>query len=324
MRKTFGLFLGMLVLMIGLFSAVALQASEKPTIAMIPKSLDNPVFLDAKTGGEKTAKELGVNFIWTGSNTADAANEVTIIEGLIQKKVDGLIISCNEAGALKDVIDRATAAGIKVATFDSDSPQSKRVFYCGTDNYKAGKACGAAMVKLIRERKLAGKTLTCALLTGGMAAPNLNDRIKGFKEVVAAEKINLKYLNTLACDDDTNRAVELMEQYIKANPKLDTFFVVGGWPFFSAPGSMPNIKAWVKKGGILVSMDTFYPVMVAMKDGLANALVGQNFTAMGELSVRTMVDLLNGKNVTEFIDTGIVNVDKSNFDKVFAETIPWK
>jgi ribose transport system substrate-binding protein len=310
-----------LMLVVSSFSFTTLQAKDI-TIAMIPKSLDNPVFLDSKVGGEKAAKELGVQFIWTGSNQADAAGQVTVIEGLIQKKVDGMIISCNDAGALKDVIDRATAAGIKVACFDSDSKDSKRAFYCGTDNYNAGKACGAAMVKLVKARKLSGP-ITCALLTGGLGAPNLNDRIKGFKEVVAAAKIKMNYTTTMACDDDTNRGVELMEQYIKANPKLKTFFVVGGWPFFSAPGSMPNMKAWVKKGGILVSMDTFYPVLLHMKDGIANALVGQDFTSMGDKSVRSMVDLINGKSVPEFVGTGIVNCDKSNFDAVFKATIPW-
>jgi ribose transport system substrate-binding protein len=320
MKKSVALLL-VLVALVSLLSLTPI-AAKTVTIALIPKSLDNPVFLDSKVGGEEEAKKLGVNFIWTGSNQADAAAQVTVIEGLIQKKVDGMVISCNDAGALKDVIDRAVDAGIKVATFDSDSKDSKRAFYVGTDNYNAGKSCGKAMVKLVNAKKLKGQ-ITCAVLTGGLGAPNLNDRIKGFKEVVAGAKLNFKYTTTLACDDDTNKGVELMEQYIKANPKLQTFFVVGGWPYFSAPGSMPNIKAWIAKGGILVSMDTFYPVLVYMKAGCANALVGQDFVSMGKLSVSSMNDLINGKTVPEFVGTGTLDVDKSNLDKVLAETKPW-
>jgi ribose transport system substrate-binding protein len=320
MKKSLVLML-VLLLMVSLIGLTSISA-KTVTIAMIPKSLDNPVFLDSKVGGQEEAKKLGVDFIWTGSNQADAASQVTVIEGLIQKKVDGLVISCNDAGALKDVIDRAVAAGIKVACFDSDSKDSKRAFYVGTDNYNAGKSCGKAMVKLVTERKLKGQ-ISCAVLTGGLGAPNLNDRIKGFKEVVAGAKLNFKYVTTLACDDDTNKGVELMEQYIKANPKLKTFFVVGGWPYFSAPGSMPNIKAWVAKGGILVSMDTFYPVLKYMKEGCASALVGQDFTAMGKLSVSSMNDLINGKKVPEFVGTGTLDVDNSNLAKVLANTKPW-
>lgn len=308
--------------LIGVLLLIPVQAKTL-TVAMIPKALDNPVFLDAKTGGEAAAKELGVNFIWTGSTTADAGSQVSVIEGLIQKKVDGMVISCTDAGALKDVIDRAVAAGIKVATFDSDSPDSKRSFYCGTDNYKAGLACGQYMVKLVKEAKKDKGTVTCAMLTGGLGAFNLNERLRGFKNACADGKLKMKYLSTMACDDDVNRAVELMEQYVQANPKLNTFFVAGGWPYFSKPGSMPNVKAWIKKGGLLVSMDTFYPCLVYMKDGAASALVGQDFVAMGDLGVRRLVDVINGKEVPKFIDTGLVKVDKSNLDQVLAKTTPW-
>ena len=311
-----------ILVLIGVLLLVPVQA-KTITVAMIPKSLDNPVFLDSKTGGEAAAKELGVNFIWTGSTTADAASQVSVIEGLIQKKVDGMVISCTDAGALKKVIDRAVAAGIKVATFDSDTPDSKRSFYCGTDNYKAGLACGETMVKLVKEAKKDKKTISCAILTGGLGAFNLNERIRGFKDTVKKANLKIKYTSTMACDDDTNRAVELMEQYVRANPKLDAFFVAGGWPYFSKPGSMPNVKAWVEKGGLLVSMDTFYPCLVYMKDGAASALIGQDFTAMGDLGVRRIVDLINGKSVPDFIDTGLVRVDKNNLDEVLANTVPW-
>ncbi len=299
-----------------------IQAAKQLTVAMIPKSLDNPVFLDAKDGGQAAANALGVDFIWTGSTTADAGSQVSVIEGLIQRKVDGIVVSCTDAGALKDVINRAVAAGIKVATFDSDSPDSNRAFYCGTDNYKAGRACGEALVKLITDRGLNKKTISTAILTGGLGAFNLNERIRGFKDVCGA-LIKVKYTTTLACDDDTNRAVELVEQYIGANSKLGAFFFAGGWPFFAKTGSMPRLKAWVAKGGLCVSMDTFYPCMVGMKDGLANALVGQDFVAMGDLGVRRIVDLINGKDVPKFIDTGLEKVDAGNFNKVFATKKPW-
>lgn len=311
----------LILALIGMVLFIPVQA-KTITVAMVPKSLDNPVFLDSKTGGEAAAKELGVNFIWTGSTTADAASQVSVIEGLIQRKVDGLLISCTDAGALKNVIDRAVAAGIKVATFDSDSPDSKRSFYCGTDNYKAGLACGEMMVQLVKNAKKEKETIDCAILTGGLGAFNLNERIRGFKDAVAG-KIKINYTTTMACDDDTNRAVELMEQYVRANPNLDAFFVVGGWPYFSKPGSMPNVKAWVEKGGLLVSMDTFYPCLVYMKDGAASALVGQDFLAMGDLGVRRLVDVINGKSVPDFVDTGLVLVDQSNLDEVLANTVPW-
>ena len=120
-------------------AAPEVKADADITIAVVPKSLDNAIFLDSQAAAEAKAKELGINLQWVGPTTSDAGQQVTVIEGLIEKQVDGILISCNDADALKDVIDRAVDAGIVVGCFDSDSPESKRAFYCGTDNYAVGK-----------------------------------------------------------------------------------------------------------------------------------------------------------------------------------------
>ncbi|NLW56559.1 MAG: sugar ABC transporter substrate-binding protein, partial [Firmicutes bacterium] len=150
-------------------------------IAIVPKSLDNPVFVDSMETAMLTAKELGVNLEWVAPIKVDPDLLVKIIEGLIWRKVDGIAISTSDPEKIREVIDKAVAAGIKVATIDADCPDSKRLFYCGTDNYRAGWACGEAMVKIVTERGLADKRLRTAILTGGIEAHNLNERIRGFK-----------------------------------------------------------------------------------------------------------------------------------------------
>lgn len=121
-------------------------------IAIVPKSLDNPVFVDSMETAMSTAKELGVKLEWVAPFKVDPDLQVKIIEGLIWRKVDGIAISTSDPEKIRKVIDKAVEAGIKVATIDADCPESQRLFYCGTDNYKAGWACGEAMVKIVTER----------------------------------------------------------------------------------------------------------------------------------------------------------------------------
>ena len=118
-------------------------------IAVVPKALDNPIFIDAKVAAEAAGEELGITVEYTGSTNSDAAEQVNVIEGLISKGVDAMLISCNDADALKDVIDKAMDQGIYVATFDSDSPDSKRLFYIGTNNYNAGQKAAEYMQELL-------------------------------------------------------------------------------------------------------------------------------------------------------------------------------
>ena len=293
------------------------KAEKKITIAVVPKALDNPVFIGTKDGAEAAGKELGIEVLWMGPTKTDAAEQVQVMEGLIQKKVDAILVSCIDPDALKDVINKATDAGIVVGTFDSDSPDSKRVFYAGTENYKLGKQCGEVMKKLIEGK---GK-VKLAMLTGVLGSYNLEQRIKGFKD--GAQGADIEYLSIQACDDDINKAVTVMEQYTKANPDMGAWFVVGGWPFIAPPESLPVLKEFTAKGNIVVTVDSFYPMLQFVKQGIVNVEIGQNFAGMGDLGIKTLYKAIKGEKVEQFIDTGTVYVDKSNIDEVIKNTKPW-
>src|SRR5919205_1125714 len=93
------------------------------TIAIVPKSLSNPVFALARLGGQKRAQELGdVDYVFTANSQESAAADVNIIQGLIQRKVNAIGISCIDPKAYANVINHAVDAGIKVMCWDSDSP----------------------------------------------------------------------------------------------------------------------------------------------------------------------------------------------------------
>lgn len=295
----------------------ARAADKQLTIAVVPKALDNAIFLDAKDAAEKRGKELGVNIVWVGSAKSDAAEQVSVLEGLIQKKVDGILVSCNDADALKDVIDRAMDQGIKVATFDSDSPKSKRLFYAGTDNYGIGKKAAEHMKKLL---PAGGKV---AVLTGVLGAPNLEQRIVGFRDGVKGTKIMILPVQT--GEDDVQKSVEVVNQFTAANKDLAGWFFDGGWPYFADPEALKEVKTFMSKGGKIVSIDTFQPMLKYVKMDMVNLLIGQNYTAMGTIGIEELVKAIKGQKLTRgaIINTGDETVDKGNVDAVLKTKKPW-
>ena len=286
-------------------------------IAVVPQQLGNPVFLDAKEGAEKAAKTLGVKLEWAAPVKADAPSQVEVVEGLIAKKVKGIAISCNHPEALKAVINKAVDAGIQVSTFDADSPDSKRAFYAGTMNYEAGKICGQKLVEITK-----GKG-TVALLTGNLGHFALEARINGFKEAIKGTEI--KIVTTQACEDDLNKAIEQVEAYTKSNPALDSWFFVGGWPFFAPPQSLNNLRNWKKNPGkTIVTMDSFYPMLKYFDENMINVAVGQDFEAMGYKSVENLVKLIKGEQIAgKTIDTGVSIVTPENYKEYKASKKPW-
>lgn len=305
------------------FLSEPVALSRPLVLAIVPKSLDNPVFVEAMEAAELTARRLNVSLEWVAPFKMDPDAQVRIVEGLIRKKVDGIAISVSDPAKLEPVIARAAAAGIKVATMDADAPGSARRFYCGTDNFRAGYVCGEAVIRLVQKKGLADKVLHTAILTGGMNAHNLNERIRGFKAVTESS-LNLKIQAVLTCDDDTVTAVKVVEAYIKGHPQTKVFFFSGGWAFFGPTETMPLYEAWCQKGGIAVSMDTFYPVLQAAKKGLVQALVGQDFRRMGELTVARLAAEVRGEALSDqFIHTGLERIDASEVERWLTIKKPW-
>mgnify|MGYP001259415151 CR=1 FL=1 len=102
-----------LILLVGGCAKKAEEGEKKIVFAFVPKLLDNPVFQTAWQGAQGAAKELGGGKIEVQRYApvkSDAVEQAQIVESLIEKKVDGIAISVNDADALKESIDKAVDA----------------------------------------------------------------------------------------------------------------------------------------------------------------------------------------------------------------------
>ncbi|MCQ3980493.1 MAG: hypothetical protein DPW09_44350, partial [Anaerolineae bacterium] len=86
---------------------------------LVPKNLGNPYFDGANVGAQAAAAELGVTVTYQGSATADATEQIQLLNSLIAQKVDGLAISANDSDALVPTGKAAIDAGIPVVTWDA-------------------------------------------------------------------------------------------------------------------------------------------------------------------------------------------------------------
>ncbi len=276
-------------------------AGKTYTFALVPKLLDNPVFKLAEEGAIQKAEELGdVEVIYQGPATADSKAQVDIIDSLISKKVDGISVSCNEAGILKAAIDRAVDAGIPTITFDSDSPDSKRLTYYGVDNIKAGEKCAELLLKHLGDTT-EGEV---AIITGVPGAPNLEERIKGATELLAKQAPDLKVLPAMPCNDDTQKGVTVTRDVLRAHPKLVGIIMVGGWPLFAkAPGAFEGQEPGKVK---VIGFDGLPNELDYVRSGHVQALVAQRCFAWGKESMQILHDIVvDDKTPEPFIDSGL-------------------
>ena len=298
---------------IAMMAAPALAQTYK--FVIVPKAMNNPFFDFARDGCEKRAKALGnIECIYKGPVEHEPATQAQIIQDFVTQKVDGLAISVADVAAMTKSIDAATAAGIPVITFDADAPGSKRIAYIGTNNKEFGLALGKQLLQL---RPNGGKY---AMVSGGPGAKNLAERVDGVREALKGSKWTEVSGSPTFCNDDPALAIQQMTDLQTATPDLAAIIPVGGWPMFAPEG----FKAFASKNKkdidsgkfTLVVADTLKMQLELLRDGYANALVGQRPFEMGEKAMDTLVAIKKGEKVPEIVYTGLDLVTKDNVAKM--------
>jgi len=299
-----------------LLSGCGRRPQEKQLVfAFVPKLLDNPVFQVAWQGAQQAAKDLDsgrIDIERFAPVKSDAVEQAQIIESLIERKVDGIAISVNDADALKETIDKAIHAGIPVITFDSDAPKSNRISFYGTNNPGSGKTMGEYLVKYM------GNQGNIALLMGTPGAPNLEERKVGLLEFLKAYP-GINVVATEYCYDDVNKAVSGMEAVMQAHRDLKGWVLIGGWGIFTPP---PGPFASKKAGELtVIAFDALPEELDYLRQGYAQALIGQKLWGWGYESVRMLKEIKEGRKLPSVIDSGVDIVTKENVEEY---AMKWK
>ena len=103
--------------------APALHAEEADsyTILFMPKLTNIPYFQSTNEGAQAVAEELGIEVIYDGPTTADAAAQVTMLENYIAQGVDAIVVGPNDPEAMTSVLKKAKDEGILVLDWDTQA-----------------------------------------------------------------------------------------------------------------------------------------------------------------------------------------------------------
>ncbi|MGH9159513.1 MAG: ABC transporter permease/substrate-binding protein, partial [Vicinamibacteraceae bacterium] len=68
--------------------AGAPAGARRPVVAVMPKAKGDPYFVSCRTGAVEAAQELGIDLIWDGPTSLDAARQNELVENWITRGVD--------------------------------------------------------------------------------------------------------------------------------------------------------------------------------------------------------------------------------------------
>ena len=102
---------------------------KRLVIAVMPKAKGDPYFVSCLAGAEEAARELGVELLWDGPTSLDAARQNEMVENWITRGVDAIAVAVENRASLSTVLRKARARGIAVLTWDADAEPDARDFF---------------------------------------------------------------------------------------------------------------------------------------------------------------------------------------------------
>lgn len=292
---------------------------DKLKITVIAKSNDNPVFQSARVGAEAAAKDLkaktncDITIDWRTPNTEDGQVQAQRIAQAVNEGTDAILISCSDAAKVTGAINDAVDEGVPVMTFDSDAPDSKRFACYGADDIECGTLTMDELAKQLGEKG------NVAILAGNQNAPNLQKRVQGAKEA-AAKYPGIKIVDTFYHAESPQEATAAVMAAMNANPQINGWAMIGGWPLF-APGLLKDLDPNKVK---IVAVDALPAELPYVERGLAPVLFAQPTYNWGYKSVEIIVDkLVLGKEPQVINKMQLVRVSKENLKEWGKQLKDW-
>lgn len=196
---------------------------EKYKIVVMPKLLGIPYFTSTGDGAMKAGEDLGVEVIYTGPTKADAAEQVKMLEDLINRGVDAICVAPNDPNALMPVLKKARDAGIIV--LDWDAPVDINLVDASVHQID-DQVFGANLFDLLVE-SMGTDTGEYVILTGGLSAANLNSWVDAGIAHAKEKYPNMKLvIDRIPTDEKQQEAYSKTLDIIKTYPNLKGIYAV--------------------------------------------------------------------------------------------------
>ena len=275
-------------------TAGAPAAPGKPVVALVVKTLNHPFFIDMQRGAEEAAKAAGVELIvQAAEREIDVERQMQIIENLIQRKVNALVVAPSGSREIVPVVVKANQAGIPVLVMDTrvDAPAlqaagGKTATFIGSDNYEGGKLAGEFMLQ-----KMGGQA-RIAILEGIPGHETGDQRLRGFRDALKGSP-GMVVVASQPANWERDQGYNVFQNILQAHPDVNAMFAAND---LMALGALEAIAAAGKTGKItVIGFDALEEARAAVKKGTMAGTVAQDPAQMGRVGVEWAARVLKGE-----------------------------
>lgn len=284
---------------------------EKYKIVIVPKTEIGTFWKSIYAGARLGSVALRADIEWKVPVDYSTPSQISIIEQSVEEGVSGIILAPLQQDSIGLPVSKAMKRKIPVVIFDSEikgTAGKDYVCFVGIDNKKAGMLAAKQMAELLKSK---GK-IVMLRASQNVDQPSIVEREKGFLDVIGKYKSIQIIENEIQSGSDVDHT---KEECLKISEKLK----MADGVFCSYEQTTIGMLLALRQIGIagkvkFVGFDTPNIAIEALKKGEIDALVAQDPARMGYLSVKTMVDYLQGKKVNPVVNVDVQIVTQKNLN----------
>lgn len=269
-------------------------AEKKPVVALVMKSLANEFFSTMADGARKhqaantATYDLVVNGI---RNETDLGEQVNLVEQMIARRVDAIVIAPADSKAMVTVLKRARDAGILVVNIDNklDAEALKQaglnIPFVGPDNRAGARKVGEALAEKLQPGD------PVAIIEGIPTAFNGQQRRLGFEDAMKAA--GMKIVGTQSGYWEMEKASNVAAGILSEHTDLKALLCAND---NMALGAAAAIQAAGRTGKVLiVGFDNIAAIKPMIADGRVVATADQHGDQLAVFGIEAALKILKGE-----------------------------
>lgn len=288
-------------------SVEGIQLPPGIRLSMVGKDSGSSFWKQVHEGAQQAVDDINKALGFTGDEKVqlnydapgdgDIAEQIDIIDQMLDKSPDALIIGFVDINSGKTQLELAEANGVPVFAADSGIENSLLISESKTDNYQAGMEAAARLCELIGDKG------QIALLVHSSETETGIERESGFRDEIQENHPNVELVNVAYQDQDERSTDDIVAAVLAEYPELKAYAATNEDTTEALASALELYGP--EEGAVLITgFDASDNEIKLLEEGRLAGVMAQNPYAMGYASAVSAFREIAGLENASLIDTG--------------------
>ncbi|MEU3548973.1 ABC transporter permease/substrate-binding protein [Streptomyces longwoodensis] len=277
------------------------SSSANPKVGLSLSTLNNPFFVQIRSGAQAEAKKRGVDLTVTDAQN-DASQQANQLQNFTSSGLGAIIVNPVDSDAAGPSVRAADKAKIPVIAVDRGVNKADVNALVASDNVAGGELAAKTVAE-----KLGGNG-RIVILQGQAGTSAARERAEGFAKGLKAYP-GIQVVAQQPADFDRTKGLDVMSNLLQAHPDVQGVIAANDE---MALGAIKALGAKAGKSVQVVGFDGTPDGLKAVEQGTLYASVAQQPSQLGRIAVDNALRALDGKDVPATVKVPVKVVTKEN------------